>query len=199
MNQLVLLWQFFIRCLGFGPGPCLMMIRKDGRTVCRPTSDNHPRFILSMWWRQLRSTARRQSTVRRETRNRQDEMANSRSEPASSQSERGNWDRRNADSTGKLPTSEFVSDDSTQGVSLSGEPPAHDPLASNGSTERPSTSAWPFARILSSNKRAGEIWDQRSWIPQNLGRLAYWTLTCWSAGSLGLANFRMGSLHWCWT
>jgi len=198
MNQLVLLWHFFLRCLGFGPGPCLMMIRKDGRTVCRPTSDNHPRFHLSMWWRQFRSTARRQSTVRSETRNRQDEMANSQTETA-------NWERQNAGSTGNLSTgnlstSEFGGDDSTKGVSLSGEPPAHDPQASRRSkTQRPDTSAWPFARILSSDKQAGMIWDQRNWNPQNLGRVVYWTLTCWSAGGLSLVNFRMGSLHWCWT
>lgn len=198
MNQLVLVWQFFMRCLGFGPGPCLMMIRKDGRTVCRPSSDNHPRFFLSMWWRQRQSTVQRRKT-------------SSQSETAKCQTEMAKLERRNAGPTGNPPTSEFASDDSAKGVSLSGEPPAHVPRASSRSkTDRPGTSIsgnstsgnapWPFGRILSSDKRAGTIGDQRNWIPQHLGHTVYWAITCWSVGSLsGLANFRMGSLQWCWT
>jgi hypothetical protein len=58
MSQLT----FLLRCLGFGPGPCLMMIRKDGRTVSRQSGVNLPRFLLPMWWRTRGSTVQRRDS-----------------------------------------------------------------------------------------------------------------------------------------
>jgi hypothetical protein len=49
MNSLVVLLQMIMQALGFGPGRCRMMVRKDGRTVGRPEPMGLSRVLLPFW------------------------------------------------------------------------------------------------------------------------------------------------------